>query len=205
MKKFFVLLIACLMVTGLSAQSIGKKTTTSASQKSTQSSAATVKQGTILVNSTLTNLSYNSAKAGPEGNTTSYSTLGLQLSGGYAYMDDLVLVASAGYQNINFDDSSAGVLNIVAGARYYVIPNLFAGAGLSIGTLSLSNKDDEEDNSTSGHSYGINLNVGYSFFLTQNIAIEPSFVYNYGFANKYEDHDYDISGLTLNIGFSLYF
>ena len=57
MKKFFVLLIACLMVTGLSAQSIGKKTTTSASQKSTQSSAATVKQGTILVNSTLTNLS----------------------------------------------------------------------------------------------------------------------------------------------------
>lgn len=209
MKKILVILIACLMVTGLSAQSIGKKTTTSASKSSSASasnSSATVKQGSILVNSTLTNLSYNSSKVGPEGNTESYSTIGLQLSGGYAYMDDLVIVASAGYQNISFADSDAGIFNIVAGARYYVIPNVFAGAGLSMATISVSSKDDEEGTSnTKGHSYGVNLSVGYSYFLTPNIALEPSFSYTYGFANEYEKHDYDMSGLSLNIGFSLYF
>jgi len=176
MKKLFMILAGCLMITSLSAQ--------------------TISEGTKFVSSTLTNLSFNSVSIGVGDENTSASRFGLQAAGGYAIKDDLAIVAGLAFQSAKEDDTSGNVFGFFVGARYYVVPNVFAGAKLAFANLKY------ED--AKGNTMGVELNGGYTYFLSDRFAIEPSISYYYGLSNKFEDTDIDLSMFSLNIGFVYY-
>lgn len=185
MKKLFLILIGCVCLTSMSAQTISK--------------------GTVMANTTLSNLSFNSVTIGFEGDKTSSSRFGLQATGGYAIMDDLAVIAGVGFQSAGESDSRANVLDCFVGARYYVIPNVYAGAKLAFGNvkLSLGDEDIEEliSGSVGGSTFGVELNAGYTYFLTDRFAIEPGVSYYYGISNKLEDSKFNLSMLSFNVGF----
>ena len=150
----------------------------------------------------MTNLSFNSFTISSKGEKESFSRFGLQATGGYAIMDDLAIVGGLGFQSGSYDGSGVSVFDIHAGARYYVIPNLYAGADLLFGTLSLNNKTGKgSSGSMSGNTISVELNAGYSYFLADRIAVEPSISYTLGLSTKFEDQPFGLSALTLNIGF----
>ena len=165
MKRLFLALAGCLIAMAASAQ--------------------TLKEGTVFVNPSLTNLGFNSFSVKVSGETTSASRIGLQARGGYALMDDLAIMAGLGYQSSSAEGSAVSFFNIAAGARkYFLVPGLYGGANLVYGTLNSKSKStsyyDDDDyyggssSSTNGNTLGIEVNAGYSYFLSKHFAVEPS-------------------------------
>ena len=179
MKRLFLLLFAgCLLATAASAQ--------------------TLPAGTIFINPSLTNLSFNSITVSYEGEKESFSRFGLQAMGGYAIMDDFAIIAGLGVQGGKYEDNGITALNVFAGARYYlpVAPGFYAGLNLALGNASVNTDDDFKANSIS-----LEANVGYDFFLTKRIAFEPAISYTYGLSTKVQDMSINLSMFTLNFGF----
>jgi len=173
-------------------------------------SAQTLPQGTILVNPTLTNLSFNAITISNEGQKESFSRFGLQATGGYAIMDDIAVLAGVGLQSGVYDDSSISVINLSAGARYYVIPNVYVGANALIGSASIKNNVStslDDDNlgidtaSIKANTFSVELNAGYTYFLTNRFAVEPSLSYTLGLSTKIQDIPVNLSMFSLNLGF----
>ena len=183
MKRLFLLIFAgCLLAAAASAQ--------------------TLPAGSIFVSPTLTNLSFNAITVSYEGEKESFSRYGLQATGGYAIMDDLAIVGGLGFQGGSYDGSAITVLNLFAGARYYVIPSLFAGANFTLGTASVNNKlDSDYDSSFKANTLGVELNAGYTYFLSDKVAIEPSLSYMLGLSTKVQDTPINLSMFSLNLGF----
>ena len=183
MKRLFLTLFAgCLLAAAASAQ--------------------TIPAGSIFVNPSLTNLSFNAITASVNGEKESFSRYGLQATGGYAIMDDLAVVGGIGFQGGSYDGSSISMLTLFAGARYYVIPNVYAGANLTLGTATANNKvSTDVDSNLKGNSLGVELNAGYTYFLSSKVAIEPSLSYNLGLSTKVQDTAINLSVFSLNIGF----
>lgn len=179
-------------------------------------SAQTLKEGTVFVNPSLTNLGFNSISVKASGEKSSTSRLGLQARAGYALMDDLAIMAGLGYQSASAEGTSAGFFNIAAGARkYFLVPGFYCGANLVYGTVNVNSKssyygydDDDFDyyagsgsNSTNGNTIGLEVNVGYSFFLSKHFAVEPSISYMYGLNTKVAGSKIGLTVFTANIGF----
>ena len=192
MKRLFLALAGCLIAMAASAQ--------------------TLKEGTVFVNPSLTNLGFNSFSVKVSGETTSASRIGLQARGGYALMDDLAIMAGLGYQSVSAEGTSVGFFNIAAGARkYFLVPGLYGGANLVYGTLNSKSKStsyyDDDDyyggssSSTNGNTLGIEVNAGYSYFLSKHFAVEPSVSYMYGLSTKVSGQKIGLSVFTANIGF----
>lgn len=191
MKRLFLILFAgCLLATAASAQ--------------------TLPMGSIFVNPTLTNFSFNGITVSSEGQKESFSRFGLQATGGYAIMDDLAIVAGVGLQTGKYDKSGVTALNLFAGARYYVIPNVYVGANLALANASIKNNstksldDDDFDidvSSIKANSLSAELNAGYTYFLTSKVAVEPSLSYTLGLSTKVQDQAINLSMFSLNIGF----
>jgi len=190
MKRLFLILAGCLLAAAASAQ--------------------TLPAGTMFVNPTLTNLSFNAITVSSNGEKDTFSRFGAQASGGYAIMDDLAVVAGLGLQGGMYDKSSITALHLFAGARYYVIPNVYAGANLVLGTASAKNNfgssldSDDLDIDASGlkaNTFSVELNAGYSYFLSSKVAIEPSVSYTLGLSTKVMGQSINLGAFTLNIGF----
>lgn len=196
MKKLFLLILAgCLLAAAASAQ--------------------TIPAGTIYVNPTLSNFGFNSVTASNNGDKESSSRFGLSASGGYALMDDIVIVAGAGLQNISYSGASISTISLFAGARYYVIPNVYAGANVTLNSASGKSKtgkktavsDDDDDDISfdtshmTANSLGLQLNAGYTYFLSSKVAVEPSLSYTLGLSTKVMKQSVNLSTFTLNVGF----
>lgn len=193
MKRLFLALAGCLIAMVASAQ--------------------TLKEGTVFVNPSLTNLGFNSISVKASDETSSTSRLGLQARAGYALMDDLAIMAGLGYQSVSAEGTSVGFFNIAAGARkYFLVPGLYGGANLVYGTLNSKSKStsyyDDDDyyagsgsNSTNGNTIGLEVNAGYSFFLSKHFAVEPSVSYMYGLSTKVAGSKIGLTVFTANIGF----
>ena len=190
MKRLCLILAGCLLAAAASAQ--------------------TLPAGTMFVNPTLTNLSFNAITVSSNGEKDTFSRFGAQASGGYAIMDDLAVVAGLGLQGGIYDKSSVTAFHLFAGARYYVIPNVYAGANLVLGTASAKNNfgskidSDDFDIDASGlkaNTLGVELNAGYSYFLSSKVAIEPSLSYTLGLSTKVMDQAINLGAFTINIGF----
>ncbi len=179
-------------------------------------SAQTLKEGTVFINPSLTNLGFNSISVKASDETSSTSRLGLQARAGYALMDDLAIMAGLGYQSVSAEGTSVGFFNIAAGARkYFLVPGLYGGANLVYGTVNVNSKssyngydDDDFDyyagsgsNSTNGNTLGIEVNAGYSYFLSKHFAVEPSVSYMYGLSTKVSGQKIGLSVFSVNIGF----
>jgi hypothetical protein len=100
-------------------------------------------------------------------------------------VDDFALLVKLGGEVMRRDNRvTAGV-----GARYYFMgTGLYMGAGLDLN----KRKDFKPD-------FGMNTEVGFAFFLSRRITMEPGVYYNWNF------RDGDYSKFGLKIGFGLYF
>ena len=111
--------------------------------------------------------------------------LNLEAKGGYLLVDDWMITGKFGYNNSTYGRSS---VNVGAGLRYYIEQNgIYVGVGAKY-----------------AHTDGIDdllpeANVGYAFFLSRHITIEPEVYYE--LSTKCSDY----SGLGLKLGFALYF
>lgn len=219
MKKALVLLLACLMAVNVSAQkakssSTTKKTTTTKTttkKSASKKSADGISKGTFFFNTNATNISFNNFSYGAKdgGNTSSVTRFGLQATGGYGLAENLALVAGLGFQYGKAQDNSGTVFSFNGGVRYYFIPHFYASGMLVLGTMSSgASLDLDDDDSTGGkplkgNTFGFDIGVGYSYFLTPRVAIEPNLSYSIGISNKMMEQEFKLNSLTFNIGFTI--
>ena len=140
---------------------------------------AQFEEGKKYVGASLTGLglSYSSS--------TSFS-LGLSAEAGYFIKDNWQLRAALDYDHQKHVDN----IGIDLGARYYFQQNgIFLGAGLAYDHFTKSI-----------NSVSIPLEVGYAFFLTRHVTVQPSVYYKMSL-NKFSD----CSRVGLRIGFGYYF
>ena len=112
-------------------------------------------------------------------------SLGVQAKAGYLFIDDWMITGVLGYENATNASSS---VKLGAGLRYY-----FENCGIYLGA--------------SGNYYHFvgyddfrpEVNVGYAYFLTGKLTIEPELYYEH--STKCNDY----SGFGLRLGLGLYF
>lgn len=122
-------------------------------------------------------LSYNGSEKG---------SFGLQAKLGYLFADDLMLTGQVEYDKKNDVPAafSAGV-----GARYYIVQNgLYLGASMNYFHSNVSYDD-----------FMPSIQIGYAFFLSETVTVEPEIYYNQSF----KSHS-DYSSIGLRIGFGIY-
>ena len=112
--------------------------------------------------------------------------LGAQCEAGYFVFDNFALLGMAGY---NSNGKAPDSLNLGAGARYYIEQNgLFLGARVNYVHANKSFNDVQP---------GVEL--GYAFFLSRTVTLEPALYYNQSF----KSHS-DYSNLGIKLGLSIY-
>lgn len=186
MKRLFFILAAALLVTAASAQTLPK--------------------GKFFINPSLTNISFNSVTISAGDGKTGMNRFGLQATGGYAIIDNLGLVAGLGYQSASYEGSGLGAFNVFVGARYYIVQGFYAGANFAFGNLSANNNEKTgtgsiASGSNNGTTLGVEANAGYSFFISDRFAIEPSLSFYYGISNKMADQKFNLNMFSVNFGF----
>lgn len=113
--------------------------------------------------------------------------LGVEAQAGMFIVDNVLLYGQLAYQHTGSQDSS-DYLKAGGGARYYILQNgIFLGANCNY-VHGFGNYNDLMPG----------VEVGYSFFITGNLTIEPSLYYNQSFKNH---ADYSSVGLKLGMGF----
>ena len=111
---------------------------------------------------------------------------GAQCEAGYFVFDNFALLGLAGY---NSNGKAPDSFNVGAGARYNIEQNgLFLGARINYLHANKNFNDLQP---------GVEL--GYAFFLSRTVTLEPAIYYNQSFNN----HS-DYSNLGLKLGLSIY-
>lgn len=149
------------------------------------SSFAQFERDKIYINASLTGagLSYSSATD---------LNLGLNATAGLFIEDCWAAVAEA---DLNYAGNKVQEFGAGAGLRYYIIQNgLYLGLG---GRYQHGNLIQEER--TSFNDLQIKAEVGYAFFLSRTVTVEPAVYYKHSFK------DNDLSAFGLKVGFGLYF
>lgn len=135
-------------------------------------------EGKWFINPSITGLDLSYSK-----NTKLHLGADIQ-TGAFIFDDFALLVNLGGEANKNDNRISAGV-----GFRYYFLGSGFYwGAGLNVDKWKRHSAD-----------FGANAEVGYAFFISRRITLEPSVYYKLNF------DDNDLSRFGLKLGFGLYF
>lgn len=109
-------------------------------------------------------------------------SFGIQGRGGYMLKDNIMLLGQVGYEHKSEVDN----IIIGGGARYYIVQN-----GLFLG-LNANYAHSKEFN-----DFKPSFEVGYAFFVTKNLTIEPSVYYEQSF----KDHNFSEVGFKVALGF----
>lgn len=180
--------------------------------------AAQTEQGGFFINATSAlDLSFLDQKLKVDGNSTdigNVSNIELSALGGYFVADQFVLGLNLSVQSSTEEDavdnrSSTTTFTIGPALRYYVINGLFAQGSLGFGTTNLNYEPatgGSEETDLGVLTWGAAL--GYAFFLSERIAIEPALSYSY--ARLKDDTETTgggtgsliTSGVNLSVGFS---
>lgn len=113
--------------------------------------------------------------------------IGLQAKGGYIVADNLMALCQLSYQkteNVPYE------LSVGAGGRYYIEQN-----GLYLGASALFKHRDSYDDLLPS------VQLGYAFFISRTVTIEPEIYYEQSFKNH---KDYSQVGLRVGIGVYLF-
>lgn len=111
--------------------------------------------------------------------------LSLQAKAGYLFIDDWMVTGQIGWET---QTNVPSIFKLGVGIRYY-ISSCGVYAGLSGNYLHWDKTND----------FRPELNVGYAFFLTGKLTLEPEVYY------EHSTHDSDNSGFGVRLGFGLYF
>lgn len=144
----------------------------------TISANAQFEQGKVYCGASLSglNLSYNGA---------SELNLGIDGKVGYLFADNLMALAQVSYQHTGKDGVRDYVSAGVQG-RYYIIQNgLYLGAGAKLAHTGSYN------------DVMPGVEVGYAFFLSKTVTVEPAIYYDQSFKNH---SDYSTIGLRVGVG-----
>ncbi|MBR6418365.1 MAG: hypothetical protein IKS36_06075 [Bacteroidales bacterium] len=115
-------------------------------------------------------------------------SLGAQAQVGYFVAQDLMLYAQCGYNHSGVE-GSADQIGAGVGGRYYIEQNgIFLGANCNL-VHAYHNYNDIRPG----------VEVGYAFFLSRTVTIEPAIYYIQSF-KKHSDY----STIGLKIGFGIY-
>jgi hypothetical protein len=141
-------------------------------------------KGKILVGSSS---GFSVAQASIDGVSEKLTNINLDVSTGYFVADRFVIGVQGGYQYTKFasDKSTAGSYGLFG--RYYTQSNFFVGTGYRV--------------SKSGKSKSVGtipVELGYAYFLSPSVAIEPAV--NLGIPG----HNNDAFIYAFTLGFSLY-
>lgn len=139
---------------------------------------AQFEEGKVYGGASLTglNLSYNGA---------SDLNLGVQGQIGYLFADNLMAVGQVSYQHTG-KDGVRDYVSVGAQGRYYIIQNgLYLGAGAKL--IHTGSYNDVMPG----------VEVGYAFFVSRTVTIEPAIYYDQSFKNH---SDYSTIGLRIGIG-----
>ena len=142
------------------------------------SANAQFEQGKVYCGASLSglNLSYNGA---------SELNLGIDGKVGYLFADNLMALAQVSYQHTGKDGVRDYVSAGVQG-RYYIIQNgLYLGAGAKLAHTGSYN------------DVMPGVEVGYAFFLSKTVTVEPAIYYDQSFKNH---SDYSTIGLRVGVG-----
>ena len=124
--------------------------------------------------------------------SNSFSTYNLLLSGGFFVVNKLALVGGLGFTMVRIADFSMNTLDIITGVRYYILEA--NNGGLFINSLLNVTKPDKLK-----PEFGFSLGAGYSIFLNNRIAFEPTANFVMPFTEGRS------SSLVFGGGFSIYF
>lgn len=138
---------------------------------------AQFERGKVYVGASLSGLdmSYSGATEGK---------FGIQLKGGYIVTDDLLVLGNVAWQK---QSEQPAHLEAGAGARYYIVQN-----GLYLG---LGGKYVHDG--TGYNDFMPGVQIGYAFFLSKTVTIEPEVYYDQSLKNH---GDYSAVGFRLGIG-----
>ncbi len=114
--------------------------------------------------------------------------IGFDIKAGYFIIDELMLLADLGWDHQGGKDNpDYGTFGV--GGRYYIIQN-----GLYLGVnIKYLHADHDYNDILPG------LEVGYAFFLSRTVTVEPAIYYDQSF-RKHSDY----SKIGLRIGFGFY-
>lgn len=113
--------------------------------------------------------------------------IGVQGKVGYLLVDNLMALGQLSYEK---QQDVPSVLTVGAGGRYYIEQN-----GLFLGASALYKHIDSYDD------FMPSVQVGYSFFVSRTVTIEPELYYEQSFKNH---SDYSKFGLRIGIGVYLF-
>lgn len=112
------------------------------------------------------------------------TNFGLQAKGGYMIMDNVMLTGAVGYNKM---EDVPSVVNLAVGGRYYIEQNgIYLGA--SLGYTHFNETCDD---------FQPSIQIGYAFFLSRTVTIEPEIYYNQSFKSH---KDYSKVGFRIGIG-----
>lgn len=142
---------------------------------------AQFESGKAYINTSLSNLNVN-FKGKDKLN------IGVGAQAGYFIEDDWLISARVGYNHIGGQNAPDNI-SVGAGIRYYIEQN-----GLFLGlNCNLIHADHNYNDVMPG------IELGYAFFLSRTVTIEPSIYYDQSF----KKHS-DFSTVGLRIGFGIY-
>lgn len=147
----------------------------------TLSASAQFEKDKVYISSSLTglNLSYSGLEK---------FSIGAQGQVGYFVAQDLMLYAQAGYHHSGVEGASDEV-SVGVGGRYYIEQNgIFLGANCNL-VHAYHNYNDVRPG----------VEVGYAFFLSRTVTIEPAIYY----VQSFKKHS-DYSSVGLKVGFGIY-
>lgn len=142
---------------------------------------AQFEKGKVYCGASLTglNLSYSGS---------SELNLGLQGQAGYLFADNLMAVGNLSYQHTG-NEGVKDYVSVGVQGRYYIIQNgLYLGLGAKLAHTGSYN------------DVMPGLEVGYAFFVSRTVTIEPAVYYDQSFKNH---SDYSTVGLRVGIGIYL--
>ena len=118
------------------------------------------------------------------GSKASKFAVDLSVKGGYMLTDNILALGDVSY---NYLKDADGIFSIGAGLRYYIEQNgIFLGAGAKLYDM------------TNDLDFQPNLSLGYAFFLSRTVTIEPELYFNLS------TKDIDNSNYGFRIGFGIY-
>lgn len=143
------------------------------------SAKAQFEKGTWIVNPSVTGLELSHSDIDD-------TYFGVELKGGAFLLDNVALLVDLGGRWMdNYDRYTVGV----SGRYYFDRVGLYTGVGLGLNHWKIGEFDDTD--------YSVNLEVGYAFFLSKTVTIEPAAFCNLSLT----DGDYTKYGLKVGFGF----
>lgn len=153
-------------------------------------SAQTVNSGAWMVGG---NLGFNSIKT--DGDDNSETWFNLSPNVGYYIINDLAIGARLSLVSYSYDGASESQFGFGPWARYYFVNSLYAQAGIDFGSTGMDFFSLLADEG----STTLNFGIGYSWFLNNSVAIEPSLLYSIYSADE-EGLFADYTRFGFNIG-----